>query len=69
MDGQGLVVSPLTALPLQHEISELRFGPVQSEDKRLKPGTVGKKFYNKSLTNLNSNQLVVNPQTSWLYAL
>lgn len=44
MDGQGLVVSPLTALPLQHEISELRFGPVQSEDKRLKPGTVGKKF-------------------------
>lgn len=44
MDGQGLVVSPLTALSLQHEISELCFGPVQSEDKRLKPGTVGKKF-------------------------
>lgn len=44
MDGQGSVVSPPRAFSLQHEITELCFGPVQSEDKRLKPGTVEKKF-------------------------
>lgn len=52
MDSQGSAVSPLRAFSLQHEITELCFGPVQSEDKRLKPGTV------RNLTIITLNSLL-----------